>query len=441
MNANMKSKKLPLYVQILIGLFLGLCWGVASSWLQFPAFITTEFIKPFGTVFVTLLKMIAVPLVLASLIVGVASLHDIRKLSRIGGKTISIYIGTTIIAITIGLTIANVVKPGKRLPESTRQQLMSTYTDKTTTSVSTVEKLKQRPLLQPMIDIFPDNITAAAADNTRMLQVVFFAMIMGVALIKIAPEKRNTLVAFFDALNDAIIQIVDFIMLFAPIGVFALISALIVEIAGDDISQAANLLNGLAWYTACVIVGLFIHAYIFYPILFRSVAKIGYMQFFRAIRAAQLVGFSTSSSNATLPVTMKRCQEGLGIPEEMTSFILPLGATINMDGTSLYQGVAAVFIAQALDIDLSLSDQLMILLTATLASIGSAGVPGAGMVMLVIVLESIQVPSAGIALIVAVDRILDMMRTVVNITGDITVAAVVTATEGKFEPVMVSEEE
>ncbi|MCS7019746.1 MAG: dicarboxylate/amino acid:cation symporter [Cytophagales bacterium] len=437
----MKSKKLPLYVQILIGLFLGLCWGVASSWLQFPAFITTEFIKPFGTVFVTLLKMIAVPLVLASLIVGVASLHDIRKLSRIGGKTISIYIGTTIIAITIGLTIANVVKPGKRLPESTRQQLMSTYTDKTTTSVSTVEKLKQRPLLQPMIDIFPDNITAAAADNTRMLQVVFFAMIMGVALIKIAPEKRNTLVAFFDALNDAIIQIVDFIMLFAPIGVFALISALIVEIAGDDISQAANLLNGLAWYTACVIVGLFIHAYIFYPILFRSVAKIGYMQFFRAIRAAQLVGFSTSSSNATLPVTMKRCQEGLGIPEEMTSFILPLGATINMDGTSLYQGVAAVFIAQALDIDLSLSDQLMILLTATLASIGSAGVPGAGMVMLVIVLESIQVPSAGIALIVAVDRILDMMRTVVNITGDITVAAVVTATEGKFEPVMVSEEE
>lgn len=440
MSAEMKSKKLPLYIRILIGLALGVFWGLISTWLQFPAWLTTEFIKPAGTVFVTLLKMIAVPLVLASLIVGVASLHDIRKLSRIGGKTIAIYIGTTIVAITIGLSIANLVKPGKRLPESTRQQLMSVYTDKTSNSVSAVEQLKQRPILQPLIDVFPDNITAAAANNTRMLQVVFFAVIMGIALIKIAPEKRNTLVTFFDALNDAIIQIVDFIMFFAPVGVFALIASLIVEIAGDNISQAADLLGGLAWYTVCVIVGLFIHAYVFYPLLFRSVAKIGYMQFFRAIRAAQLVGFSTSSSNATLPVTMKRCREGLGVPEEMASFILPLGATINMDGTSLYQGVAAVFIAQALGIDLSLSDQLMILLTATLASIGSAGVPGAGMVMLVIVLESIQVPSAGIALIVAVDRILDMLRTVVNVTGDVTVAVVVTATEGKFEPVTASEE-
>lgn len=436
----MKTKKLPLYAQILIGLVLGLCWGLASSWLKIPAWLTVELIKPLGTIFVTLLKMIAVPLVLASLIVGVASLHDIRKLSRIGGKTIGIYMGTTVVAITIGLTIANLVKPGERLPESTRQQLMSVYTEKTANSVSTVEKLKSRPILQPLIDIFPDNITSAAADNTRMLQVVFFAVIMGIALIKIAPEKRNTLTTFFDALNDAIIQIVDFIMLFAPVGVFALIGALIVEIAGDDISQAANLLSGLAWYTACVIAGLFIHTYIFYPILFRSVAKIGYMQFFRAIRAAQLVGFSTSSSNATLPVTMKRCQEGLGIPEEMTSFVLPLGATINMDGTSLYQGVAAVFIAQALGIDLTITDQLMILMTATLASIGSAGVPGAGMVMLVIVLESIHVPSAGIALIVAVDRILDMVRTVVNVTGDATVAVLVTATEGKFEPIASTEE-
>ena len=436
----MKTKKLPLYARILIGLALGLIWGLVSVWLKLPASLTIEFIKPLGTIFVTLLKMIAVPLVLASLIVGVASLHDIRKLSRIGGKTIGIYIGTTVVAITIGLTIANLVKPGERLPDNTRQQLMSVYTDKTSSSFSAVAKLKERPILQPLIDIFPDNIISAAADNTRMLQVVFFAMIMGIALIKIAPEKRHTLVAFFDALNDAIIQIVDFVMLFAPIGVFALIAALIVEIAGDDISQAASLLSGLAWYAACVTVGLFIHAYLFYPVLFRSVAKIGYMQFFRAIRAAQLVGFSTSSSNATLPITMKRCQEGLGIPEEMTSFILPLGATINMDGTSLYQGVAAVFIAQALGIDLTLTDQLMILITATLASIGSAGVPGAGMVMLVIVLESIQVPSAGIALIVAVDRILDMMRTVVNITGDITVAVVVTATEGKFEPITVPEE-
>ncbi|WP_448518638.1 dicarboxylate/amino acid:cation symporter [Rhodoflexus sp.] len=436
----MKTKKLPLYLQILIGLILGLCWGLASAWLKFPAYLTIEFIKPLGTIFVTLLKMIAVPLVLASLIVGVASLHDIRKLSRIGGKTIGIYIGTTIVAIIIGLSIANIVKPGKRLPENTRQQLISVYTEKTSSSVSAVEKLKERPILQPLIDIFPDNITSAAADNTRMLQVVFFAMIMGVALIKIAPDKRDTLVGFFDALNDAIIQIVDFIMLFAPVGVFALVGALIVEIAGDDISQAASLLSGLAWYTGCVLVGLFIHAYLFYPILFRSIAKIGYIQFFHAIRAAQLVGLGTSSSNATLPITMKRCQEALGMPEEITSFVLPIGATINMDGTSLYQGVASVFIAQALGIDLTLTDQLMILLTATLASIGSAGVPGAGMVMLVIVLEAIQVPSAGIALIVAVDRILDMARTVVNVTGDATVAALITATESKFEPIVATEE-
>ncbi|MCS6967489.1 MAG: dicarboxylate/amino acid:cation symporter [Cytophagales bacterium] len=437
----MKRKKLPLYAQILIGLFLGLLWGLISAWLQLPKSFTGEFIKPLGVIFVTLLKMVAAPLVLASLIVGVASLHDIRKLSRIGGKTIAIYISTTVVAIALGLTIANLVKPGERLPASTRQQLMTMYADKTSGNNKAVEQLKERPILQPLIDVFPDNVTAAAADNTRMLQVVFFAVIMGVSLIKIAPEKRSTLVHFFDALNDAIIQIVDFIMILAPAGVFALIGSLIVEIAGEDISQAVHLLSGLGWYAGCVLVGLFIHTYAFYPLLFRWVAKIKYLQFFRAIRAAQLVGFSTSSSNATLPVTMKRCREGLGIPEEITSFVLPLGATINMDGTSLYQAVAAVFIAQALGIELSISDQLMILLTATLASIGSAGVPGSGMVMLIIVLEAIQVPSEGIALIVAVDRILDMARTVVNVTGDITVATLITATEAQFEPVNPVEKE
>lgn len=429
-----RIKQLPLYLQIGIGLLLGLVWGLMSAYLQIDPAITTNFIKPIGTIFIKLLKMIAVPLVLASLVLGVSSLSDVRKLSRIGSKTIGIYLFTTITAISIGLLLVNLIEPGTKLPEETRQNLMSLYSANTDSKLDTAESLKDQSVLQPIIDIVPDNITAAFTDNTRMLQVVFFAVLLGVALIQIKDDKRAPVIAFFDGLNEAVLKMVGFIMLVAPFGVFALIASLITETAGDNIENTFSLLGSLVWYSATVLIGLFLMIFAVYPILLKLFTKLPIGRFFRGIKPIQLLAFSTSSSNATLPLTMQRAEKELGVPEEICSFVLPLGATVNMDGTSLYQGVAAVFIAQAMGIELTLADQLMILLTATLASIGSAGVPGAGLVMLVIVLESIGVPAAGLALILAVDRILDMFRTVVNVTGDVAVAAVVAASESQRVP-------
>lgn len=429
-----RIKQLPLYLQIGIGLLLGLVWGLMSAYLQIDPAFTTNFIKPIGTIFIKLLKMIAVPLVLASLVLGVSSLSDVRKLSRIGSKTIGIYLFTTITAISIGLLLVNLIEPGTKLPEETRQNLMSLYSANTDSKLDTAESLKDQSVLQPIIDIVPDNITAAFTDNTRMLQVVFFAVLLGVALIQIKDDKRAPVIAFFDGLNEAVLKMVGFIMLVAPFGVFALIASLITETAGDNIGNTFSLLGSLVWYSATVLIGLFLMIFAVYPILLKLFTKLPIGRFFRGIKPIQLLAFSTSSSNATLPLTMQRAEKELGVPEEICSFVLPLGATVNMDGTSLYQGVAAVFIAQAMGIELTLADQLMILLTATLASIGSAGVPGAGLVMLVIVLESIGVPAAGLALILAVDRILDMFRTVVNVTGDVAVAAVVAASESQRVP-------
>jgi proton glutamate symport protein len=413
-------KRIPLHVQIVLGLVLGLIFGWLS--IQFgwdPAF-TTNWIKPIGTIFINALKMIAVPLVVASLIVGVANLGDISKLSRIGGKTILVYLCTTVIAVTLGLLIANVFEPGKVLPTATRDELMQLYQTDVGNREKTVEEFRERGPLQPIVDIVPDNIFAATIDNTRMLQVVFFALVLGMALLQVSREKGEPVVRFFDGLNDVIIKVVEFIMMLAPYGVFALMASLMVELAGDNPERAFQLLKALAAYTGCVILGLALMILVVYPGLF-----------FQGIRPAQLLAFTTSSSSATLPVTMRQVEEELGVSEEVSSFVLPLGATINMDGTSLYQSVAAVFIAQALGMGLSVPQQLMIVLTATLASIGSAGVPGAGLVMLIIVLEAIGVPAAGIALIIAPDRILDMCRTVVNVTGDASVAMVVASTEGE----------
>ena len=443
-------RKIPLHIQIVIGLILGLLFGIASIQFGWDSSFTINYIKPFGTIFVNALKMIAVPLVLASLIVGVSNLGDISKLSRIGGKTIGIYLVTTVIAVSLGLVAVNILQPGKQLPVETRENLMSLYGGEVEDKSSVAGELKKQSPLQPLVDIIPENIFSAASDNSSMLQVVFFAIIVGIALLQIPKEKGNPVIRFFDGLNDVIIKIVEYIMILAPYGVFALIASLLVELAGDDPGQAFELLYALLWYSLTVLTGLIVMAMVIYPTILKLFTKIKYKDFFEGIRPAQLLGFSTSSSSATLPVTMRQVEEELGVSEEVSSFVLPLGATINMDGTSLYQSVAAVFIAQALGLDLIIGQQLMIVLTATLASIGSAGVPGAGMVMLVIVLESIGIPIAGIALIVAPDRILDMCRTVVNITGDTVVAVVVASTEGelpnglirKSNPItMLSEEE
>lgn len=426
------KKKIPLHTQIIIGLILGLIAGLAVVKSGISPDFVLDYIKPIGTIFINALKMIAVPLVLASLIVGVSNLGDITKLGRIGGKTIATYVFTTALSVTIGLLIVNIFNPGKTLPEDTRDNLMAIYDDTAGSKTSEAEMLKDQSPLQPLVDMVPENFFRAATDNGSMLQVVFFAIIMGIALLQIPKKKAEPVIAFFDGINDVIIKIVGFIMIIAPYGVFALMASLIVEITGDNPDSAVELLLALLKYSLVVLGGLFFMILVVYPGILKLFTKVKYQDFFKAIRPAQLLAFTTSSSAATLPVTMKQVEEEIGVSEEVSSFVLPLGATINMDGTSLYQGVAAVFIAQALGMDLTLSQQLMIVMTATLASIGTAGVPGAGIIMLIIVLESIGVPAAGIALILAPDRILDMFRTIVNVTGDAMVCTVVASTEGEL---------
>lgn len=420
-----------LHWQIIIGLLLGLLWGLMSTQTGLNDF-TKNYIEPVGVIFVNLLKLIAIPLVLASLVVGVAKLNDITKLSRMGGKTIMIYAATTVCAITIGLIVVNVIQPGKALPEETRTELMTSYSENVEQRKDSVEEALERRPFQPVIDIVPENVIQAFIDNSNMLQVVFIAIVLGIGIIQINKKQGEMLVNFFDAFNEVIIKIVDFIMLLAPYGVFALLATVIIDLAGDDLGRALELLKALGWYSAAVIFGLLLHLFIVYTSLFKIFSNMTLSEFFRGIRPAMLLGFSTSSSAATLPVTMERVERNLGVHEEVSSFVLPVGATINMDGTSLYQAVAAVFIAQAVGMDLTIFEQLTIVLTALLASIGAAGVPGAGIIMLVIVLNSVQVPVEGIALILGVDRILDMCRTAVNITGDAAVAVTVASTEGKI---------
>ncbi len=420
-----------LHWQIILGLVLGLLWGLLSTQVGFNEF-SDDFIKPFGTIFVNMLKLIAVPLVLASLIVGVANLNDITKLSRMGGRTIGIYMVTTVLAITIGLIVVNVLQPWEALPEEMKQNLMASYDENLSTRAQTAEQMTQQSPLQPLVDVIPENLFEAASNNGAMLQVVFVAILFGIGIIQIKSHKSKILVDFFDAMNDVIIKIVDLIMMVAPYGVFALISSVIIDLAGDDLSQALNLLYALGWYCLAVVIGLFLHVLIVYTTLFKMFSKMSLKNFLRGIRPALLLGFSTSSSAATLPVTMERVQNNLGVEEEVASFVLPVGATINMDGTSLYQAVAAVFISMAVGNDITFAEQITIVVTALLASIGAAGVPGAGIIMLVIVLKAIDVPVEGIALILGVDRILDMVRTAVNITGDAAVAVAVAHLEGKL---------
>lgn len=420
-----------LHWQIIMGMILGLLYGLLSShfgWIDF----TESWVKPWGTIFINLLKMIAMPMILASLVTGVASLSDLTKLSRIGFKTIALYLVTTIIAITLGLILVNVLKPGRSLSPELHKQLKETYASKVKESEEDAVEAKKRAPLDLIVSMVPQNIIDAASNNKNMLQMVFIALLIGIGLVKSDREKTEIVRKFFDAANELILRIVELIMIVAPIGVFAQIAAVISELAGKDPSRALRILHALGFYLVVVLIGFVMHMGLVYGGLVKFFTKISVGDFFRAIRKAQLIGFSTSSSAATLPVTMECCEKELDLPEEITSFTLPVGATINMDGTSLYQAVSAVFIAQIMGIDLTLFQQITIVLTCTLASVGAAGVPGAGVVMLVIVLQAINVPVEGIALILGVERIADMFRTVVNITGDAAVTTVVAGSEEKI---------
>ncbi len=420
-----------LHWQIIIGLVLGLVFGVVAAAMGWNEFVA-DWIAPFGTIFINLLTLIAVPLVLASLITGVASLADLKKLSRIGGKTIAIYLATTVIALIIGLAVVNILQPGKTVPEDMRDRLQQTYQEDVETRTGIAEEAKERGPLQPLVDIVPGNFFESASSNRNMLQVVFVAIFLGIGLLLIPKEKAKPLIAIFDSLMALVIMLVEIIMLTAPVGVFALLAGTITSIATGGLAGILELLTALGYYCIAVILGLAIHTFVTYPVLLKIFTPKSLRNFFPAIAPAQLVAFSTSSSGATLPVTMEVAEKNVGVSEEVSSFVLPLGATINMDGTGLYQAVAAVFIAQTLGLGLDIGAQITIVLTAVLASIGTAAVPSAGIVMLVIILEAVNIPSAGIALILGVDRILDMCRTVTNITGDLTVATIVASSEGQL---------
>ncbi|MGB0880381.1 MAG: dicarboxylate/amino acid:cation symporter [Polaribacter sp.] len=417
-------KKLALHWKIIIGMVLGILFGFIMNSVSGGRIFVADWIAPFGKIFINLLKLIAVPLILASLIKGISDLKDISKIKTMGFRTIIIYVGTTLIAIIIGLSIVNIVQPGTGMSKETIEKIKVKYENDAGVKdkLAKANNQKNAGPLQPLVDIFPTNIFKALGE-AKMLQIIFFALFVGISLLLIAEKKAKPLIKFFDSLNEVVMKMVDLIMLFAPYAVFALMANVI--IAFDDTEILLKLLQ----YAMCVVFGLILMIG-FYLILISFYTKKSPLWFLKQISPAQLLAFSTSSSAATLPVTMERVEEHLGVDKEVSGFVLPVGATVNMDGTSLYQGIAAVFIMQVIWPEgLTFTNQLVIIITALLASIGSAAVPSAGMVMLVIVLESVGFPAEllpiGLALIFAVDRPLDMCRTVVNVTGDATVSMMV----------------
>ncbi|CAN5740568.1 dicarboxylate/amino acid:cation symporter [soil metagenome] len=418
-------KNLALHWRILLGMVAGVVFATALTQFEWGKDFIVDWIKPFGTIFINALKLIAIPLILASLISGIADLNNITQLSKMGFRTLAIYLATTVVAVSLGLAIVNIVQPGTAVTEETRTQLIAGYETEAGSRIKSAEQRKQSGPLKALEDLVPENIVAAASANGNMLQVIVFAIFFGIGLILIPPDKAAPVKGFVVGLNEVVLKMIDLIMLAAPFGVFALLAAIVAEAPGTDLFIA------LLWYAFSVVLGLAI-LYFFYVLLVWVFTRRTPRFFLSGIAPAQLLAFSTSSSAATLPVTMERVTEHLGVDDDVASFVLPIGATVNMDGTSLYQAVAAVFIAQAFGMELSLGAQLGIILTATLASIGSAAVPGAGMVMLVIVLAQAGIPEVGLALIFAIDRPLDMCRTTINVTGDATVSMLIAKSLGKL---------
>ena len=465
-------KKLALHWKIIIGMVLGIIWALTSSYMGWSAF-TMNWIDPFGTIFINLLKLIAVPLVLFSIIGGVANIGDPSSLGRMGGKTLFLYLVTTVFAISLGLALVNTIKPGKLIDEQSRidnrinyeiwassqgyeikdginylkdpafferAQVISDLTKQDLKEVSvsdninTADQRKDTTPLQPLIDVVPDNFFFSLSSNGLMLQIIFFAIFFGVCLLFIPKDKAAPVLKLVDGINEVFLKMVDIVMQAAPFFVFALLAGVVSKMAGDDIGKVVEIFKGLSWYSLTVLIGLLIMIFITYPAILKVfVKKISYGGFFKAMSPAQTLAFSTSSSAATLPVTMECVEQNLGIDKKISSFVLPIGATVNMDGTSLYQAVAVIFLAQLHMIDLTIGQQLTVVMTTTLASIGSAAVPSAGLVMLIIVLDSVGLNPAWIAIIFPVDRILDMFRTVVNVTGDAAVCCIIADGENMID--------
>lgn len=419
-----KKGKLALHWQILIGMFCGVIYGALAINFGWTSF-TANWIAPFGEIFLRALKLIAVPLVLFTLVTGIAGLSDITQLGKMGFTTVLLYLFSTIVAITIGLVTVNIIKPWEGMSTELKDGLLGSFNEKAQANITNASSLKNEGPLSFMVDLFPDNILSAASNNGNMLQVIVFAVLFGIALVAVPKDKSVPVIAFFDGVSSVILKMVDFFMLYAPIGTFALIAGLLVDLVANSGADLSDLLFLLGRYGVTVIIGLLTMVFVVYPLLLKLFTKQKIGDFYKGIGSAQLLAFSTSSSAATLPVTIDCAKNNLKIKDEVAGFVLPLGATINMDGTSCYQAIAAVFIANVMGFDLTLTQQLGIILTATLASIGSAAVPGAGIVMLAIVLGQLKIPMEGIALILGVDRLLDMCRTVVNVTGDLSITTII----------------
>lgn len=466
----MGKKKIPLHIKIIIGLVAGLLWAFLASWLGITQF-TIDWIAPIGTIFIKLLKLIAVPLVLFSIIDGIAGLSDTKSIGRLGVKTLSLYLITTVVAVSLGLLLVNTIKPGDKINEEQKivnrisyelwakdngikildnknyltDPAYATYTNKATdklakeevnkdieAKVNTATSQKKKGPLQIIVDMVPSNVFDSFT-NSKMLQIILFAVFFGITLISLPRAKVEAVISFVSGANNIFIKMVEIVMRGAPIFVFALMAGKLAEMAKDNPDKIIDLLGGITAYMIAVVAGLAFLAFVLYPLVISRVVKqITYRGFFKAISPAQFLAFSSSSSAATLPVTMECVNKNLGVKEEVSSFVLPIGATVNMDGTSLYQAVAVVFLAQLHGVDLTVAQQLTIIVTATLASIGTAAVPSAGLIMLIIVLQSVGLNPAWIALIFPVDRILDMCRTVVNVTGDATVSTIVASSEKKI---------
>ena len=413
---------MKLYTKISIGLMAGVVVGIGvnlTAW-EFGANVVAA-IENFGIGWIRLITMVVIPLVVASLVVGAASLGDLRSVGRVGGKTVAYYLITTSVAVSIGLILSNVIKPGSGLSEASRKGLLAEYGGE---AAGRIDLAQQAPgIVELLLNMIPRNPISAAA-NTEMLPLILFSILFGIAATTIREDRRKAVLGFFEGVNDISMQLIRWIMVLAPYAVFVLI-------AGVTARFGFEILQSLLWYAGTVALGLLLHAFVTFSLILKFLARLSPLEFFRRIRAAQLLGFSTSSSSATLPVTIQIAEENLGVSKKIASFVLPLGATVNMDGTALYQGVAVMFIAQVFGIELSLFAQLTVVLTATLASIGAAGVPSAGIITLTIVLVQAGVPETGIALILGVDRILDMLRTSVNITGDLTGTVLIAQTEGE----------
>lgn len=423
-----------LHWRILIALALGSVYGMIAVYAGWGDF-SRDWIFPWGTLFLNLLKLVAMPLVFFCIVTGIASLGDLSKVGRIGGRAVLLFSLTTVVAITIGLGAATVFKPGRLIPEEKRIELQAKYADEALKRGAQAQEAPGTPgPLGFVVDLFPENAVAAASRNNGMLQVVMISVLFAFGLVQLKPERRLIVATFCDAVGDALIKVVGLIMVVAPLGVFALISQAIVTVAGDNPSDALSLLGALAAYVATAVGAMVVHLVVVYGLMLRTLTPIGLLQFLRGVSPAILVGFSSSSSAATLPVNMECVQRNLGASEEVTSFVMPLGSTINMDGTALYQAVAALFIAQSIDLTLTLGDQLGILGAALLASVGTAPVAGAGLIMLVAVLQSAGIPLEGLALVLGVDRIINMCRATLNTIGDAVITVIVAHQEGQLNP-------